>query len=82
MKILVQGLHILILSISKYQTLNVHLTNMKRLNSYMVVQWLIFLPLILPLGIVAGAIEGVKRIFEQVSSDIYEPRGEFLTPEN
>lgn len=54
---------------------------MRRLNSYMVVQWLIFLPLILPLGIVAGAIEGVKRIFEQVSADIYEPRGELLTPD-
>jgi hypothetical protein len=47
---------------------------MRRLNSYMVVQWIIFIPLILPLGIVAGAIEGVKRIFDQVAADIYEQR--------
>jgi hypothetical protein len=40
----------------------------------MVVQWLIFIPLILPLGIVAGAVEGIKRIFEQVAADIYEQR--------
>lgn len=38
----------------------------------MTVQWLIFMPLILPLGIITGAFEGVKKIFEQASSDILE----------
>lgn len=38
----------------------------------MTVQWLIFMPLILPLGIITGAFEGVKKIFEQASTDILE----------
>ncbi len=38
----------------------------------MTVQWLIFMPLILPLGIITGAFEGVKKIFEQALSDILE----------
>ncbi len=38
----------------------------------MFMQWLIFLPLILPLALVSGAIEGVKRVFEQASSDIID----------
>lgn len=38
----------------------------------MTVQWLIFMPLILPLGIITGAFEGVKKTFEQASADILE----------
>jgi hypothetical protein len=38
----------------------------------MFVQWIIFIPLLLPLAIVSGAFEGVKRVFEQASSDIVE----------
>jgi hypothetical protein len=45
---------------------------MKKVNVFMVVQWLIFLPLILPLGIITGAFEGVKKTFEQASADILE----------
>lgn len=38
----------------------------------MTVQWLIFLPLILPLGMISGAFEGIKKTIEQASSDIIE----------
>ena len=38
----------------------------------MTVQWIIFMPLILPLGIITGAFEGVKKTFDQASSDILE----------
>lgn len=48
------------------------LTIMKKVNVFMVVQWLIFLPLILPLGIITGAFEGIKKTFEQASTDILE----------
>jgi hypothetical protein len=47
---------------------------MKKINFFMTVQWLIFMPLILPLGIITGAFEGVKKIFEQASSDILEQK--------
>jgi hypothetical protein len=45
---------------------------MKKINFFMTVQWVIFMPLILPLGIITGAFEGVKKTFEQASSDILE----------
>jgi hypothetical protein len=45
---------------------------MKKINFFMTVQWLIFMPLILPLGIITGAFEGIKKTFEQASSDILE----------
>jgi hypothetical protein len=38
----------------------------------MFMQWIVFIPLLLPLAIVSGAFEGVKRVFEQASSDIVE----------
>ncbi len=38
----------------------------------MIVQWLIFMPLILPLGIITGAFEGVKKIFYQAADDIFD----------
>lgn len=38
----------------------------------MIVQWIIFMPLILPLGIITGALEGVKKTFNQASTDIFE----------
>jgi hypothetical protein len=49
-----------------------YLTIMKKINFFMTVQWLIFMPLILPLGIITGAFEGIKKTFEQASSDILE----------
>jgi len=44
---------------------------MKKLNVFMTVQWLIFMPLILPLAIITGVFEGIKKTFEQASSDIF-----------
>jgi hypothetical protein len=38
----------------------------------MIFQWIIFLPLILPLGIISGAIEGIKKTFDQAITDIAE----------
>lgn len=47
---------------------------MKKINFFMTIQWIIFMPLILPLGIIAGVFEGIKKTFEQASSDIFEKR--------
>ncbi len=47
----------------------------------MTVQWLVFMPLILPLGIITGAFEGIKKIFEQASSDIIENQDLYLNKE-
>jgi hypothetical protein len=47
-------------------------TIMKKINFFMIVQWVIFMPLILPLGIITGALEGVKKTFNQASTDIFE----------
>ncbi len=52
---------------------------MKKVNVFMVVQWLIFLPLILPLGIITGAFEGIKKTFEQASADILEQSQETVS---
>ncbi len=38
----------------------------------MIMQWIVFFPLLLPLAIVSGAFEGVKRVIDQASSDIIE----------
>ncbi len=38
----------------------------------MFLQWVIFMPLLLPLAIVSGAFDGIKRVFEQANSDIIE----------
>jgi hypothetical protein len=43
----------------------------RNFNLLMVVQWLIFMPLLLPMGLIAGAIEGVKKTFEQANADIF-----------
>jgi hypothetical protein len=41
----------------------------------MIIQWLIFLPLILPLSIVSGALQGIKHsfigLFDQIRNDIF-----------
>ncbi|MFT4735394.1 MAG: hypothetical protein ACI9DJ_000268 [Algoriphagus sp.] len=44
----------------------------RNFNLLMVVRWLIFMPLLLPMGIVAGAFEGIKRTFNQANVDIFE----------
>lgn len=38
----------------------------------MFMQWIVFMPLLLPLAIVSGAFEGVKRVLEQAAADIVE----------
>ncbi len=47
---------------------------MKKYNQIFILQWLIFLPLILPLSILTGIIQGVKQsltvMIEQIKMDI------------
>lgn len=43
-----------------------------QINVLMIFQWMVFLPLILPIGMITGAIEGIKKTFEQASTDIFE----------
>lgn len=54
---------------------------MKKLNYSMLVQWILFSPIILPLALVFGAIEGVKNtmksLYTQVSNDIHSEVEEF-----
>lgn len=45
---------------------------MRKFNSSMFLQWVVFMPLLLPLAIVSGAFDGIKRVFEQAASDIIE----------
>ncbi|WP_337042594.1 hypothetical protein [Emticicia sp. 17c] len=45
---------------------------MKKFNSSMFLQWIVFMPLLLPLAVVSGAFDGIKRVFEQATSDIIE----------
>ena len=51
--------------------------NMRKLNQFMILQWLIFLPLILPLSIASGALQGIKHAFlglvEQIRNDVVSP---------
>ncbi len=50
---------------------------MRKLNQFMILQWLIFLPLILPLSIASGALQGIKHAFlglvAQIRNDIASP---------
>lgn len=50
---------------------------MRKLNQFMILQWLIFLPLILPLSIASGALQGIKHAFlglvNQIRNDIVSP---------
>ena len=51
--------------------------NKRKLNQFMILQWLIFLPLILPLSIASGALQGIKHAFlglvNQIRNDIVSP---------
>lgn len=44
----------------------------RNINLLMVVQWLIFMPLLLPMGVLAGAFEGIKKTFDRANADIFE----------
>ncbi|MCF0049740.1 hypothetical protein MUK70_23280 [Dyadobacter chenwenxiniae] len=43
----------------------------KRFNFTMALQWLIFLPIILPLCIIFGAIEGVVKMVEKMAQRMW-----------
>lgn len=43
---------------------------MKKLNFFMFSQWLVFAPIIIPISIITGAFEGLKKTFNQATSDI------------
>lgn len=44
---------------------------MKKVNVYMVVQWVIFSPIIIPISLITGAYNGLKATFSQAISDIF-----------
>ena len=50
---------------------------MKKVNQFMLLQWLVFLPLILPLSIASGILQGVKQavssLILQIWSDVSTP---------
>jgi len=46
----------------------------KNVNLLMVLQWVVFLPLLLPISILTGAMEGIKKVFEQANEDIFEEK--------
>jgi hypothetical protein len=53
-----------------------YLTIMKKknVNLLMVMQWVVFLPLLLPISMLTGAMEGIKKVFEQANEDIFEEK--------
>ncbi len=40
----------------------------------MAMRWLVFIPLLLPISILTGAMEGIKKVFEQANEDIFEEK--------
>lgn len=46
--------------------------NLPKINIFMLIQWILFLPLTLPVAILAGAWNGIKRSFTQALDDILE----------
>lgn len=46
----------------------------KNVNLLMVMQWVVFLPLLLPISMLTGAMEGIKKVFEQANEDIFEEK--------
>ncbi len=38
----------------------------------MLIQWLVFSPIILPISVILGAIEGIKMAYTRAESDIME----------
>jgi len=52
----------------------------RNVNLLMVVQWLIFMPLLLPMGLIVGALEGVKKTFEQANADIFNKESNLADP--
>ena len=59
---------------------------MKTIRLYMILQWVLFLPILLPLCMVFGALRGAllmaERVFEQMSIDInLKPETASVQPE-
>ena len=59
---------------------------MKTIRFYMILQWVLFLPVILPLCMVFGALRGAvlmaERVIEQMGTDIsYKPNNTPVQPE-
>ena len=59
---------------------------MKTIRFYMILQWVLFLPIILPLCMVFGALRGAvlmaERVIEQMGTDIsYKPNSSPVQPE-
>ncbi|ARK10848.1 hypothetical protein [Fibrivirga algicola] len=60
---------------------------MKTIRLYMILQWVLFLPILLPLCMVFGALRGAvlmaERVIDQMSIDIsYKPTGTSVQPES
>ncbi len=51
---------------------------MKKANVFMAIQWLIFLPIILPICLIFGALQGIASSAEQVIQRIW---ADVTTPE-
>lgn len=47
---------------------------MKKLNYHRIIQWVMFMPIILPLSIISGALDGIRltleRVVHQIQNDI------------
>lgn len=47
---------------------------MKKMNYYRILQWVLFSPLLVPLCIVMGALEGIQhtmaKVIQQIKSDV------------
>lgn len=52
---------------------------MKKANVFMAIQWLIFLPIILPICLIFGAFQGIASSAEQVIQRIW---ADVTTPES
>lgn len=47
--------------------------NMKRyINFYRLFQWIMFVPITVPLAILVGMYEGIKKVFLQAKEDILQ----------
>ncbi|WP_367916411.1 hypothetical protein [Leadbetterella sp. DM7] len=45
---------------------------MKKFNLFMTCQWIVFAPIIIPISIITGAYEGLKKVIHQASVDIFQ----------
>ena len=48
---------------------------MKKLNLFMVFQWCVFAPIILPICLITGAYQGLKKTLNQAAIDIFQTEG-------